>query len=95
MDNLLNDNNKKVKNITEYAELVYSSDSDNELNKPLKKKCKKSNKLNLCPGCFPVFQPGQIAHYGPNSCIGYDDTVLEIDEEIEHKKKKFKKDNSK
>ncbi len=25
---------------------------------------------NKCPGCFPDFQPNQLAHIGPNGCLG-------------------------
>jgi hypothetical protein len=108
MDDLLNDNNDKtiIENSTKSVELEYSSDSDYEIKKPLKKKAKKAKKSNLCPGCFPVFQPGQIAHYGPNSCLGIDDTnphsligfddiFLKVDEDNEPKKKKCKKNKDK
>ena len=32
------------------------------------KKHKKSKKK--CPGCHPIFQPNQLAHVGPNGCLG-------------------------
>ena len=24
----------------------------------------------VCPGCLPRFQENQLAHYGPNGCLG-------------------------
>jgi len=32
------------------------------------KKHKKNKKK--CPGCHPIFQPNQLAHVGPNGCLG-------------------------
>ena len=25
---------------------------------------------NKCPGCYPIFQPNQLGHVGPNGCLG-------------------------
>lgn len=30
----------------------------------------------VCPGCLPRFQENQLAHYGPNGCLG-DEFTLE------------------
>ncbi len=30
----------------------------------------KRKRKNICPGCGPVFQPNQLAHIGPNGCLG-------------------------
>tara|TARA_A100001035_G_C27785614_1_gene504183 strand:+ start:1463 stop:1975 length:513 start_codon:yes stop_codon:yes gene_type:complete len=36
------------------------------------KKNKKKYKKNKCPGCYPIFQPNQLAHIGPYGCLGDD-----------------------
>jgi hypothetical protein len=33
---------------------------------------KKRYKKTKCPGCYPVFQPNQLGHIGPNGCLGDD-----------------------
>lgn len=31
----------------------------------------KYNKINRkCPGCYPIFQPNQLGHVGPDGCLG-------------------------
>ena len=37
---------------------------------PPKKKIKTIDEQK-CPGCYPIFQCNQTAHYGINGCIGY------------------------
>ena len=71
-------------------DLIYELPESSE-----KEQLNKKPKISLCPGCYPTYQPNQIAHYGPNGCIGYDDSVFEIDEEIEPKKKRCRKDKRK
>jgi gamma-glutamylcyclotransferase (GGCT)/AIG2-like uncharacterized protein YtfP len=51
------------------------SDSDdcyipNYSNEPAKKRVK--IEIPKCPGCYPVFQPNQLGHIGPNGCLGDD-----------------------
>jgi hypothetical protein len=29
----------------------------------------------VCPGCLPRFQENQLAHYGPNGCLGDEFTL--------------------
>jgi hypothetical protein len=29
-----------------------------------------SKKISNCPGCFPHYQPNQLAHVGPSGCLG-------------------------
>ncbi len=29
----------------------------------------------LCPGCYPIFQPNQLAHMDPGGCLCQDYTV--------------------
>lgn len=36
------------------------------------KKNKKNMKKNKCPGCYPIFQPNQLAHVGLYGCLGDD-----------------------
>ena len=55
-----------------------------------KEQINKKPKTSKCPGCFPFYQPNQTAHYGPNGCIGYDDSVFDIGEEIEPRCRKDK-----
>lgn len=45
----------------------------NEFNneEPPNKKIKKNDQIE-CPGCYPVFQPNQIAHTGINGCLKCD-----------------------
>jgi hypothetical protein len=31
---------------------------------------KYKNNSNHCSGCYPIFQPNQMAHVGPNGCLG-------------------------
>jgi hypothetical protein len=30
----------------------------------------KRKRKDICPGCEPIFQPNQLAHIGPNGCLG-------------------------
>lgn len=41
----------------------------------IKEKSEKSEKSEkkCCPGCYPNFQPNQLAHVGPNGCLGDDE----------------------
>jgi len=77
-------NDKKI------FDLIYELPKSSE-----KEQINKKPKTSMCPGCYPIYQPNQTAHYGPNGCIGYDDSVFEIDEEIEPKKKRCRKDKRK
>jgi len=31
---------------------------------------------NICPGCYPIYQANQLAHIGPNGCLGSDEDDL-------------------
>ena len=39
-------------------------------NKIIEKKNKIEKKIKYCQGCFPIFQPNQLAHIGHNGCLG-------------------------
>lgn len=53
--------------ISEPSESDDSFVSDN-IDEPSKKRTKID--IPKCPGCYPVFQPNQLGHIGPNGCLG-------------------------
>lgn len=54
----------------DYDNSDIEKDSDSKNNEPPKKKIKTIDEQK-CPGCYPIFQCNQTAHYGINGCIGY------------------------
>jgi hypothetical protein len=51
---------------TKFSEKESSSDFSQEL----KDDNIKYEINNKCPGCYPIFQPNQLGHVGPNGCLG-------------------------
>ena len=75
----------ELKNVLEAAEGLLSL----KIPRPYTKKQQRKNKQPVepirkssriaeknkgnCPGCYPDFQPNQLAHVGPNGCLGEED----------------------
>ena len=54
----------------DYDNSDIEKDYDSKNDEPPKKKIKTIDEQK-CPGCYPIFQCNQTAHYGINGCIGY------------------------
>ncbi len=49
------------------------TDSSLDTNKQNKENIDPNKNRPKCPGCWPIFQPNQLAHIGPFGCVGDDD----------------------